>query len=177
LKRLLAAVLTLMLSLPVLADVNLRVSPLGFLIGSVGVSLDVPVSQQWTLGPDVGFMAYSDGVHDITGLKLGIRGNYWFGRDVFTQGWYMGPALNYSRATVKRDDELAKLDGEGTAITASVIFGYQWMWDSFNINLGIGPSFTSAGTITITDDSGQRSQYSGLQGTGLTGEFTFGWRF
>jgi hypothetical protein len=159
------------------ADVNLRIDPLAPLVGMVGIELDFPISKSWTLGPQLRFLSREDSDFDVTGYGLGLRANYWFNRPVFTQGWYFGPSINFVSVNVKDDSGASTLEGDANGLGLTAIFGYQWMWDSFNINLGLGPSFVTVNKITIKDKSGNRDHYNGFSGVNLALEFTLGWKF
>jgi hypothetical protein len=164
-----------------LADVNLRVSPLSFLVGGYYVELDVPVGGAWTLGPTLAFLnSRSDGF-DVDGFGAGIRGNYFFAGEAFKQGWYFGPAVTYTKVRVEDNfgGSIGKVEGEGSGIAFSALFGYHWFWEHFNLNLGLGPSYLTMDRIRVKNSQNNyREDYSGdYTGFGVTAEFTIGWRF
>lgn len=164
---------------PASAEVNLRIDPLNTLIGTANVQLDFGIADTWTLGPSIRYIDRTIDDFETSAYGLGIRANYYFNRKVFTQGWYLGPSLGYASAKVKTDDGLGgDLEGTGTGVTAAVIAGYQWMWESFNINLGAGPAYTTIGDITVeTDDGNYKEEFDGLSGVDIALEFTLGWKF
>jgi hypothetical protein len=164
-------------SLPLAAEVNLRVNPVGLLIGVLNLEADFKVGGGWTLGPTIRYHSYDDGLFDIKTFGAGIRGNYWFNSSALTQGWYFGPSLNYVTATVVEDGVFGRSEGSGSGLGLVAIFGYQWMWDSFNINLGAGPTYVSVNEVTVTDAQGNRDTYDGIKSGGLSIEFTTGWKF
>lgn len=173
----LLAILMFAFCLTAQAEINVRVSPLGLLTGYLGAEVDIPVSSAWTLGPELKFLSTSDGDYDVTGYSLGIRGNYWFNGSVFTQGWYFGPLLQMIGVKVEDDSGTTNLKGDATGVGATGFFGYQWMWQTFNINLGAGPALYTVNKVTVKDSNGNRETYSGYSGLGLALEFTLGWKF
>lgn len=159
------------------ADVNVRVDPLSALIGLFSVDVDIPISQAWTLGPTARFMDRTDGDFDVSAYGFGVRANYWFEDAVFTQGWYFGPSVQYVSVSVEDNESTTNLKGDATGVALIGIFGYQWMWESFNINLGIGPAYYSISKITAKDNQGNSDEYKGYNGAGLSLEFSLGWKF
>lgn len=164
---------------PAMAEVNLRVDPLGALIGAANVQLDIGVSNSWTLGPTLQYLNRSIDDYDATAYGVGVRANYYFSRPVFTQGWYLGPSVSYVNAKVTEDDSLfGELEGTGSGLAFTLIGGYQWMWESFNINLGAGPVVTTIGDITVENSNGTyKEKTDGIDAGGLAIEFTLGWKF
>ncbi len=160
------------------ADVNVRLDPLGPLVGSYGVDVDFPVSSSWTLGPALRYLHRKDGDFDVSGYGLGIRGNYWFNGNVFTQGWYFGPLLQYIGVSVEDKHDDYDLEGSANGAGLTAFFGYQWMWESFNINLGAGPALYTVNNVKVEDkDADEKRNYRGYSGAGLALEFTLGWKF
>lgn len=174
LKHFLLGVVFLVLSVPAMADINVRTGPLNL----VDVEVDIPVASSWTLGPTARFHSRSDDDFDVKAWGVGVRGNYWFNRDVFTQGWYFGPAAGILHVSVTDESTtFGDMEGSTTAIVLSGFGGYHWVWDSFNIMLGAGPVLYSASSIEVKDDAGNKETYKGFSGAGLGIEFTLGWKF
>lgn len=160
---------------------DFRFSPLGLLIGGIDVSLDVAVSPQWTLGPELSYthlaVGGSSSDFSLKGYSAGVRGN-WFHNGVFKSGLYLAPAIHI------RDIAVAYTATDGTTSTgkltgpsASFIVGYGWFWDSFNILLGGGlESQIGKSSITVVDNKGT-SHTDSAAGTSLIGEFSLGWTF
>ena len=160
---------------------NIRFSPLGLIVGSFDLTLDVPVSTNWTLGPQLSYTHLSLGTNDtgfsIKGYSAGLRAN-WFNNGVFSSGLYVGPSLVYDDLTVTyRQSDGTSGDAKTSGLGAAVLVGYGWFWDSFNIMLGGGlqTHFQNA-SVTVTNPDGSQHTNSNL-GTGLTGEFSLGWTF
>ena len=159
------------------AETNLRISPLSLLLGLVGAEADFGISENWTLGPTFYYLNRSSDDFDVSATSLGIRGNYYFDRAVFTQGWYIGPSVSFLSVKVKDNSGTFNdsASASGTALTG--IFGYQWTWESFNINLGAGPVAYSLGKIRVKDSNGNEDTYSTYSNVGLSIEFNLGWKF
>ncbi len=159
------------------ANTNIRLSPLSPLAGVIDVEVDFKISEAWSFGPQMSILSTDDGNYDVTGYKLGARANYFFNGSVFTQGWYFGPSVSIISVNVKENLATSNYEGDATGIGFVGMFGYQWMWESFNINLGGGPSFVSVNEITIKDNAGNKKKYDGFSGAGLAIEFMLGWKF
>jgi hypothetical protein len=159
------------------AEVNVKVEPLGLISGVLGVGVDIPVSSAWTLGPQLRFTNKTVSEYDVTAYSYGVRGNYWLNGAVFTQGWYIGPSFQFIGANVKDNTGINHLSGSASGVGLTGIFGYQWMWDKFNINLGAGPAYYSIGNIKVKDNQGNSENYKGYRSLGLGIEFNLGWKF
>lgn len=155
------------------ADVNVRTFPFQL----VNLIVDIPVSRNWTLGPQLLYSSSEDDGYSVDARAFGLRANYWFNEDVFTQGWYLGPGISYASVEVEDDESGSELTGKASGLSLSVLGGYHWMWESFNIMLGIGPAYYSIGEVTIEDDFGNEESYAGYEGLGIALEFTLGWKF
>lgn len=157
------------------ADTNIRVGAIGLVAGVIDVTADFNVGDSWTLGPSIQYLNRSIGDFEASAFGLGVRGNYYFGRSAFTQGWYLGPSLSYMNVEVEDKDSGANATGSG--LTISAIGGYQWMWDSFNINLGLGPVYYAMGEVEVEDSFGEKQSFDSYNGLGLALELTLGWKF
>ena len=159
------------------ANTNIRFSPLSPLVGVIDVEVDFKVSEAWSVGPQLSILSTEDGNYDVSGYKVGVRANYFFSGSVFTQGWYFGPSVSVISVNVKENIAISNYEGDAKGINFNALFGYQWMWESFNINLGGGPSYVSLGKIRTKDNSGNTESYDGFSGVGLAIEFMLGWKF
>jgi hypothetical protein len=174
LKRALIACLFFMLSASAFSRVNVRTYPFSFF----NLQIDIPVSRNWTVGPHIVSTSDNDDDFEVKTLGAGVRANYWFNEDVYTQGWYLGPSLSYVNVSVEDSHpSFGKLKGEASALSMSVVAGYHWVWESFNIMLGAGPAYYSIGDITVDDSAGNAREYTGYNGSGLALELTLGWLF
>jgi hypothetical protein len=160
------------------ADVNVRVDALGALAGIANLHVDFGLGNAWSLGPSVQYINQSVDDFEANATSVGVRANYFFNGKIFTQGWYLGPSINWMSVKVEDNDpSLGKLEGSANGMAFTVLGGYQWMWESFNINLGIGPVYYTLGSIKAKSDRGFSEEFSGYDGMGISSEFTLGWKF
>lgn len=162
------------------ADVNVRTGPIQLLTQTWNVELDFPISSAWTLGPTLQFVDAEKDGYEVEAFGAGVRGNYYFNGSVFTQGWYFGPSLSYVKVeVVDKDSLVGDLKGSASGVGFIAMFGYQWMWESFNINLGLGPGYVSISEVELEDDSGtvEEDYDDNYSGATLALEFTLGWKF
>ena len=161
------------------SQVNVRVDPLRTLTGVPSVDVDFAVSSAWSLGPTFSYLNKTIDDFEATAYNLGIRGNYYFNGSVFTQGWYFGPSLSYLSVKVTDKNQVfGDLEGSASGLAFTALGGYQWMWDHFNINLGLGPVFYTLGDVTVKNsDNSYKEDFSGFSGAGIALEFTLGWKF
>ncbi len=178
-RLLLALGLFLLLTSFASAAVNFRFSPLAIASGTANLELDFELAKSWSLGPSISYLSHEDNDYDVTGYSIGIRGNYYFGRDVFTQGWYLGPSLHYASVEVEENTIFwGTLSGKATGFALGVMAGYQWIWESFNMMLGGGPVYYTIDSVTIESSDGTYEEsYEGMDGASLALEFTLGWKF
>jgi len=164
---------------PAKADVNVRVDALSGLMGVANIQVDFGISTAWTLGPTFQYRNRTVDDYESTAYGIGIRENYYLNGNVFTQGWYLGPSVGYIRATVKRDDSVhGDIEGSASGIAATFLAGYQWMWESFNMNLGAGPVYYTIGNVKVENGDGTYDEeYKGYSGLGIALEFSLGWKF
>ncbi|HXH29444.1 MAG TPA: hypothetical protein VNJ01_01405 [Bacteriovoracaceae bacterium] len=168
----------LLLSTGAWAETNVRVSPLGLLIGSADVEVDFKISPSVTLGPTFQFLSLDSEGFDVSAYSVGIRSNIFLNGEVFKSGWYVGPVAKYINVKVEdTDNSSSNLEGSASGLMVAVILGYQWMWESFNINLGVGPGHSFIDEIRVTDNAGYDETYEGSGGFVLPIEFMLGWKF
>ncbi len=172
--------LSLVLSLatvPALAQTNIRVNPLTSLVGVHMLDVDFKLTDNATLGPTLSYINFSDDGYDVTGYSAGIRANIYLNGEVFTQGWYVAPRLQYLSLKVEDTIGLNAAEGSAGALDGGALIGYQWMWENFNINLGAGVTYIASERIKVKDDFGNEETYSGYSGVAVPIEFTVGWKF
>lgn len=181
-------ILTTMFSSPVLASqgdrLNLTLDPVGLIVGSLGMGLDVRVHPQWTFGPHVEVWNSREHARGVfTGgyrthaYGAGVRAN-WFAEGTYNDGFYVSPSLNYYSVKVKATDAFAnESSAVSSGLSARGIAGYGWFWDSFNIMLGGGLTvFLGNSKVQVTDSSGQKEDIP-LRRTSMALEFQLGWTF
>lgn len=165
-------------------EYNFRFSPLALLIGAVDLNFDMQVSPDWTVGPSVTFWKFelnSTGSftekYTVSAFAFGARGN-WFKNGVYTDGLYVGPALQSAKVKVETRDSIGAVSAEANVLLASCLVGYGWFWDSFNMMLGGGLAVGLGGSdVTVTDSSGNTTTVKARQTGGLALEYSLGWTF
>ena len=160
---------------------NVRINPLGVLVGSISLNLDVAVLPRWTLGPEFKYWNLrtksNDGnSYDVFALGGGVRAN-WFKEGVFTDGLYVGPSLSYARTALKVKNSAGELSYDDSSLILSSVVGYAWFWSSFNIHLGGGANVNLGNdNIQVKNTDGSTSRVR-TSVTGLTAEFSLGYTF
>jgi hypothetical protein len=163
---------------------NFRFSPLSVLLNGAALGLDIAITDQWTIGPALEWANFDFGqtgilTEDIEIKVFGIaaRAN-WFANGTYTDGFYIGPYLQYVKAEAESSDGISSVEGKVNAIYAGSLFGYGWFWDNFNIMLGAGFGLGVGDTkIEVKDSSGNEVTKVNSSGGVFAGEFTLGWTF
>lgn len=164
-------------------QMNLRVNPLGLLLGGIDATLDFKYDENWTIGPKLSYMSFEASRSgsftedfSIKGYSLGARAN-WFKNGVYTDGLYVGPDLSYSYVKVSSSDTSGTVTAEGQGLYATGLVGYGWFWQNFNMMLGGGLTAGLLGTqVKVKDSNGNETKVSVRSG-GLALEWTVGWTF
>lgn len=166
------------------ATMNFRVNPIGHVLAGVSLIADFKIDPQWTIGPmvEVAQRTLSSDKDRYTedfrmrAFGAGARANY-FHNGVFTDGFYVGPSLQYAKVNLKTRDFLGEITGDASMVLVSAVAGYGWFWTNFNFMLGAG--FTASAvpaTITVTDSTGYKESIN-TRLAGLAIELALGWTF
>ena len=161
---------------------NLRIGVIPALIGILHIDADFGVSDSFTLGPALAYgkRKFSIGSTPVSVElgSIGARGNWYFSGNRFTQGAYLAPFLTYSRIEVIVTKSDRSLSGRANGILSGAMVGYQWVWDTFNINLGAGLQASAITDLRVKDEK-TNEEYSFPTGYfgGLAAEFSFGLMF
>lgn len=169
-----------------LKSTNIRINPLGLLLGVIGADVDFGVGERFTIGPSIAYLKasttdiYSDGV-DYTAWSIGIRANFYLSGPRFHSGWYLAPSAAYIPVTVNDSFSGDSYTATSGAFAISVLAGYQWVFRSgFNMTLGAGAAYyTTKKNVTVTDSSGNSQNVSTPSFAGVLPdlEFGLGWAF
>lgn len=154
-------------------SINVRVNPLGLLVGSLSADVDFAISDKFTIGPTLSYYSATLFTTTLSGFGIGARGNWYLSGNAMTDSWILGPQLGMSLFSISSGASKAS----STGFYFGGIGGYQWVWKSgFNINLGLGANYyTQAGSAQASD--GTTLTVPGFSGIGPTGELTVGWAF
>ena len=176
------ATLVMMLSSSAFANgVNFRFSPIAAAFGIINTDIDIKLGDSFTLGPSVTLISLSAGGISASANAYGIRANYYLtGTALSTNGFYLGPFVNYTTISVTKTISGDEYKATGTGYVYGAYLGYQWMWSTFNINLGggyVGSSF--GGTIESDEVDGETEEIdtSSASRGGFGLEFTLGFAF
>jgi hypothetical protein len=163
---------------------DFRFSPIGLIVGSFDVYVDVAIAPEWTIGPALQYWHFSinsgsdfTSSFDITAYALGVRAN-WFQNGVYTDGLYIGPSVKYANVTLKTSDSNGSVSGSVSGVLVGALIGYGWFWNSFNMMLGAGANLGvgNSNNVTVTGSSGNTTTTS-TSLSGLDLEFSLGWTF
>jgi hypothetical protein len=141
-------------------SVNVRVNPLGLMVGYLNADVDIRVSPRITLGPSGGFFRTSGSI-DWTAYLIGPRANFFLLGDAFQDGAVLGAFGGYWASHSK---VFSGTPSHENGFFAGSLLGYQWYFSN-GINIGIG-----GGVIYFTGNANS-SIFSNWRGTG---EFTLG---
>ena len=165
---------------------NVRIAPLGALLGWYNIDAEMAVTDQFAIGPTVTILNLDPEVDsntdkvklDVSQQKFGVRGTY-YPRGVFQTGWYVTPMVQYYKVDVKGTSTTtgtrATADNSGVVFTGLV--GYHWFWDNFNLNLGAGYDFTTTGKTKVKFSDGRPDEEINTGGAGLSLDFMIGIAF
>ena len=161
---------------------NFRFSPIGLLVGLASVSLDVAITPEWTVGPELSYAKFklnASGTNqtsfDVSLASAGVRAN-WFKNGVYTDGLYVGPFVRYAKTSIDASGSTT-ITGESAGVAVGSLVGYGWFWNSFNMMLGGGAALaTGVSNMVITDSNGNRTEVPN-RGAGFAAEYSLGWTF
>lgn len=160
---------------------NIHTNPITWLIGIYSIGVDVAVNNKLTLGGSYNHVDFSAMDLDENGQDIdanangfGVRMQY-FLNEAFHDGWYLTGFGDFGKGEVKNNDtsEFANLKSTSLGFTA----GYFWIWENFNIQLGLGLQNSK---INLTDSSlsaQDREDIEDLEGVRPTGDFRLGLAF
>ncbi len=164
---------------------NVRVSPLGLLVGYINFDVDFKISNDWAIGPSVTYWRYNADSIYFTGNRLtsetrviGVRGT-WAKNGTYRSGLYISPLFQLLSARV-----VGTSTASGREITASAtipvltgLIGYQWFWENFNMNVGGGFSISTSSTKVDVNDGTTTSTVESSRSSGLALDAMIGYTF
>lgn len=165
--------------------VNVRVSPLGLLIGYFNFDFDFKISDQWSLGPTVTYWSYNYDSSLFAGNQLkvettaiGARAT-WSRNGTFKTGLYVSPIIQFvsAKASGVSSTTGATVTGTGHAPILSGIVGYQWWFDSFMINVGAGLAVGASSSKVEVNDGVNSSSAESTRTSGLALDAMIGYTF
>jgi hypothetical protein len=156
---------------------NIRLSPLGLLVGVLTVDGDYGIGQSTTIGPTVSLFNRSYNGATYSGGALGVRANFYLGHDRFTNSWIVAPYLELLGLKVNEAPYNA-VQLNGSLLGAAI--AYQWVWPSgFNLDAGGNVGTYSLGnSFNLNDGNGNSVTVSSPYTGGFIGlELTIGYAF
>lgn len=158
---------------------NVRVSPLGLLLGQISGTLDFKVRSDLTVGPSLSLFSLTVGSTSVSSFSFGGEAVYAPNGDIGKDGWIASAHASYGSFSMEETYSSVNYEASVGILSIGGLYGYQWMWESFNIQTGAGLSFYSAdGTIELESSSGQTRSITNPVGSGISLglKFTIGWK-
>lgn len=163
---------------------NIRVSPLGLLIGYFNADFDIKVSPNWTIGPTASYWSFNfDSGYYPNGIRtemwaIGARAN-WGQHGAFKNGLFFSPIFQYrsAKASGVSINSGRTITAEAATPVITGLVGYQWFGQTLNMSLGAGLSFgASSDKVTVTDGT-QTVEVTTSKTAGLAIDFMIGYVF
>lgn len=147
-------------------SINIRFAPVNLVVGMVSVEADFGIGDHLTVGPSVTSWNVSLPGTSWSATSYGLRAK-WFFDNSFADGFYVSPVVYSSNWSMTVLGSTAKQ----STTNYGAFGGYQWIWESFNQNLGLGYVASSETQITAIDGSKKTIP------TQLNLEYWLGWAF
>ena len=146
--------------------INVRLHPLSLIVGVYQASVDIPISEQLTVGPEASYLKNSIEGVSFTATSVGVRSNY-FLNGVFTNGVYVAPAASMEKMSASSESGSADVN----AISIRAIVGYGWFKQNLNFMVGAG-----LGQSVVTGKVEDEDVSLTSTGQGLILELSVGWK-
>lgn len=154
---------------------NIKIDPLLALVSIYDGAIEFYVSDKITVGPKLQYFNISGTGLTYKSFSYGGTLNYYLDKAdadswVLTATAYTGK-FEFALDDYKYETDITRYGG---------LFGYQWMWSNFNINLKLGylMSNLSDASLTLSDTSGTTTEQNNpFSGGSTTWEFSFGYSF
>ncbi|MDQ7075007.1 MAG: hypothetical protein Q9O24_07615 [Gammaproteobacteria bacterium] len=159
---------------------NLRLQPLNFALGGLGLDAEIKLFERFTLSGT--YSSYDFDVTDsrtnldfnIKATGYGVRAN-WYPSGAFSDSTYISPLIQTASIDIVDGD----FSGSTDVTSYGILFGNQWMWDSINLNLAAGYSLSQLEDITLRSPIGgvKLKNSSDIPAGGFLAEFSLGFAF
>jgi len=160
--------------------INLRLQPLNFALGGLGLDAEIKLFERFSLSAT--YSSYDFDVTDsntnlyfnIKAVGVGARAN-WYPSGAFSDSTYISPLFQSATIDIVDGD----FSGSTTATSYGILFGRQWMWDNFNLNLAAGYSAIKIEDIQLKTPLGNTKikNSSDIPAGGFLAEFSLGYAF
>ena len=130
---------------------------------SLGLALD-----RWSPPSLIGF--------SLVDQAYGLAGTYKFGKDLFSDGPYAGVAIQYQQSKISWSLVDYTFQRSGYLFTGRG--GWQWVWDSFHLSLGLAYYKSSLPTKETSTSNGGTTVINtsdGMSGLSTNVELALGW--
>lgn len=172
---------------------NVRVSPLGFLVGAYRLDVNRRLGEGgWTGGMMVERSQLEGATSSVTSTTtsinwwgVGARTSYFLEESPFVDSIYLTTGLEYLWGSAQVQGGRTRASGDLQIAAIVAMIGYQWHWENFNLALGLGGrayrldvrnatgSNLSGADFDLETSGGSAS----ISGIGPTGELAMGWSF
>lgn len=155
---------------------NVRTAPLTLVVGT-NLRVDYKVSDEISVGASGLYVDRRIKAVGILESSASVIIQYSFS-GALTTGWFLESGIGYgdikaTAASASGQEESRQLHN----ISARVVGGYVWFWQSWNISVGGGLAHNSAGDQDVEDSSGKSMTKIPLRKNLFVPEFSVGWAF
>ncbi len=117
-------------------NVNIYISPLGFVFGVANLAAEFKLAERLSLGPTVSYSKRTSGTSSATAWSFGATMTLYLSDPAMNDSWFISPFFQYAIASN------GNLSASG--IATGLDLGYWWFFDSgINIALGAGIQYYS----------------------------------
>jgi hypothetical protein len=157
---------------------NVHTNPLTWIVGLYSIGADVAITDNVTLGGSYNIFDFSGDEFeeniDASANGLGFRAQYFFNQ-AFTDSWYLTGFFDSTKGEV--DDTSTNQFADFRVNSTGVTAGYFWIWNNFNIQLGLGFQQNNVKVTDSTLSAQDRADLEDLDGASITGDFRIGLAF
>ncbi len=158
-----------------LKSYNVRVNPIGLLLGIYSANFDIGVTDALTIGPFGSFLSTNIGGVGVAGGGGGIEAKYYFNGQRLTSGLYLSPSVEYVSVAV--NDQYSSRGVNASGISATATMGYQWVTDSgFNFQIGLGARYSTL-AASVSNNGHSDAIPNAVSGLTLAGDLDIGFAF
>jgi hypothetical protein len=156
---------------------NVRLSPVGLVIGLLGAELDYRFDEKIVFGPMASVWSLSKNHVKYAAQTIGVQGSYYWDRALAT-GFYAGGVLSwasFSAAGVCPSG--SGCSGQASGFTLGAKGGYQWYWGPWNVTTGLVLAYSSISKVRVKDSAGATEVEASSPGTNSGIDLSVGYLF
>lgn len=179
-KLIVLAMFAFAISNTTVAQIELKINPIGLLFNSPDLSAEYIVNEDIGLEFGLGFEYGTQNLTDLkkSGFNVFLAGKYYFspddGADKFYAGAYLRPR---TRKFTDDDNDGFDFGYKQSAFAAGILVGYKWVGARgilFELGFGAGRAFGDK--ITYNDSNNNSEEVDGF-GVDILGRLAVGYRF